>query len=86
VVLRWLTQRDVVIPKSVRPERMAENLDIFDFTLTDEQMGRIAVLDRARRCTSITVTRRWWPGRTAAPTPDRAIGMGPAAGAPVLLS
>jgi 2,5-diketo-D-gluconate reductase A len=45
VVLRWLTQRDVVIPKSVRPERMAENLDIFDFTLTDEQMGRIAVLE-----------------------------------------
>jgi 2,5-diketo-D-gluconate reductase A len=46
VVLRWLVQRDiVVIPKSVRPERMAENLDIFDFTLTDEDMKQISTLD-----------------------------------------
>lgn len=46
VVLRWLTQRQVVvIPKSVRPERMAQNLDIFDFELTDAQMDQIATLD-----------------------------------------
>ena len=46
VVLRWLTQRGViVIPKSVRPERQRENIDIFDFQLTDEQMRRIAGLD-----------------------------------------
>ncbi|MFJ4229128.1 aldo/keto reductase [Paenarthrobacter nicotinovorans] len=46
VVLRWLIQRDVVvIPKSVRPERMAQNLDVFGFTLTEEQMTRIAALD-----------------------------------------
>lgn len=46
VVLRWLIQRDVVvIPKSVRPERMAQNLDVFGFALTDEQMTRIAALD-----------------------------------------
>lgn len=46
VVLRWLTQRGVVvIPKSVRPERMAQNLDIFDFTLSDDEMARIASLD-----------------------------------------
>lgn len=46
VVLRWLIQRGiVVIPKSVKPERMSQNLDVFDFTLTDEQMGRIASLD-----------------------------------------
>ena len=46
VVLRWLTQRQVVvIPKSVKPERMAQNLDIFDFSLTDEQMDQIATLD-----------------------------------------
>jgi 2,5-diketo-D-gluconate reductase A len=46
VVLRWLVQRDVVvIPKSVRPDRMAENIDVFDITLTDEQMAQIASLD-----------------------------------------
>lgn len=48
VVLRWLIQREVVvIPKSVRPERMAQNLDVFNFELTDEQMSRIATLDTA---------------------------------------
>ena len=46
VVLRWLIQRGViVIPKSVRPERQRENIDIFDFELTDEQMTSIASLD-----------------------------------------
>jgi 2,5-diketo-D-gluconate reductase A len=46
VVLHWLVQRDVVvIPKSVRPERMVQNLDVFDFELTDEEMSRIAALD-----------------------------------------
>jgi 2,5-diketo-D-gluconate reductase A len=46
VVLRWLLQRDViVIPKSVRPERMAENIDVFDFEVTADQMARIAELD-----------------------------------------
>jgi 2,5-diketo-D-gluconate reductase A len=46
VVLRWLIQRSVVvIPKSVRPERMAENFEVFDFALSEEQMGKIAGLD-----------------------------------------
>ena len=46
VVLRWLMQRDVVaIAKSVRPERMAENLAVFDFALSDDEMTRIAALD-----------------------------------------
>jgi 2,5-diketo-D-gluconate reductase A len=45
-VLHWLIQRDVVvIPKTERPERMAENLDVFDFELTDEEMAAIAGLD-----------------------------------------
>ncbi|MDR3709288.1 MAG: aldo/keto reductase [Capsulimonadaceae bacterium] len=49
VVLRWLTQRGVVvIPKSVRKERMTENLDAFGFTLDDEEMARIATLDTAQ--------------------------------------
>ena len=46
VVLRWLIQRDVVvIPKSVRPERMQENLDVFDFELTAAEMALIADMD-----------------------------------------
>jgi hypothetical protein len=45
-VLRWLVQRDVgVIPKSVRPDRMAQNIDVFDFVLSDDEMARIAAMD-----------------------------------------
>ena len=45
VVLRWLIQRNVVtIPKSVRRERMEQNLDVFDSALTDEDMARIATM------------------------------------------
>lgn len=47
VMLRWLVQRGIVsIPKSVHPERMAENIDIFEFALSDDDMVRIAALDR----------------------------------------
>ena len=46
VVLRWFIQRGIVtIPKSVRRERMEQNLDVFDFTLTDDEMARIAAMD-----------------------------------------
>ncbi|MFI6850548.1 aldo/keto reductase [Kitasatospora sp. NBC_00085] len=46
VVLRWLIQRDIVtIPKSVDPDRMAQNIDVFDFELSDDEMARIAALD-----------------------------------------
>jgi 2,5-diketo-D-gluconate reductase A len=46
VILRWLIQRDViVIPKSVRPNRMRENIDVFDFELSDDEMARIAAMD-----------------------------------------
>lgn len=46
VVLRSMIQRDiVVIPKSVSPERMAENLDVFDFELTADEMTSVAALD-----------------------------------------
>jgi 2,5-diketo-D-gluconate reductase A len=46
VILRWLIQREVVaIPKSVRPERMLENLSIFDFELSADDMQAIATLD-----------------------------------------
>ena len=47
VALRWLTRRGIVaIPKSTHKERMAENLDIFDFSLTDGDMAAIAKLNR----------------------------------------
>ncbi|HEY8187378.1 MAG TPA: aldo/keto reductase [Pyrinomonadaceae bacterium] len=48
VILRWLIQRGiVVIPKSVRRERMAENFDVFGFELEDEDMEAIRTLDTA---------------------------------------
>lgn len=49
VVLRWLVQRQVVvIPKTVRPDRMAENLAIFDFALSPEEMESIGALDTGK--------------------------------------
>jgi diketogulonate reductase-like aldo/keto reductase len=46
VILRWLTQRGVVvIPKSVRKERIVENFNIFDFELSREDMDAIVTLD-----------------------------------------
>lgn len=46
IILRWLTQRGVVvIPKSVRKERIVENFNIFDFSLNPEDMQVIATLD-----------------------------------------
>lgn len=49
VALRWLIQRGVIIiPKSTHIERMRQNLDIFDFTLTDDEMGAIALLDTGK--------------------------------------
>ena len=46
VVLRWNTQRGVVvIPKSVHKERMEQNINIWDFSLTEEEMQKIAALD-----------------------------------------
>ena len=47
VALRWLTQRGIVaIPKSTHKERMAQNIDIFDFTLTDDDMAQIGKMNQ----------------------------------------
>ncbi len=47
VILRWHIQRGVVvIPKSTHYERMAENFDVFDFSLSDEDMAAMAALDK----------------------------------------
>lgn len=49
VMLRWHIQRGVVaIPKSTHFERMAENLNVFDFALTDEDIAAIAALDQKK--------------------------------------
>lgn len=62
VVLRWLVQRNIVpLVKSANPQRMKENLDIFDFTLTDAEMQQIAALDTGRTAFS---------PRTTGPTVD----------------
>jgi len=50
VVLRWHVQLgNVTVPKSTRQERMQENIDVFEFTLSDEDMAAIAELDDGRR-------------------------------------
>ena len=50
VILRWHLQLgNIVIPKSVTPERIRENIEIFDFELNDEDMAEFARLDRGER-------------------------------------
>ncbi|MFF0270486.1 aldo/keto reductase [Kribbella sp. NPDC004536] len=50
VVLRWETQQDVVpIPKSSNPQRLAENLAVFDFDLSDAELATLAALDGTAR-------------------------------------
>lgn len=50
IVLRWTLQRgDIVFPKSSAPERMEQNLEVFDFELTDEQMASISALHNGTR-------------------------------------
>jgi diketogulonate reductase-like aldo/keto reductase len=60
VLLRWGLQRDtIVIPKSVRRERIEENAGIFDFELRPEQMAALDALDRTEG-TGRALERRWW--------------------------
>jgi 2,5-diketo-D-gluconate reductase B len=48
IALRWLIQQDIIapIPRSTNPGRIAENLDVFDFSLSNAEMARIATLKR----------------------------------------
>lgn len=64
VLLRWSVQRGIaVIPKSVKEERMKENLNIFDFALTDEQMASITGLDRKQRFNDpLSFTQKYFHG------------------------
>jgi len=50
VVLRWAIQRGTsIVPKTTKPERMAENLAVFDFELSDDDMAAISGLNQNRR-------------------------------------
>jgi diketogulonate reductase-like aldo/keto reductase len=50
VAIRWLIQRDIVaLPKSITPSRIEENVDVFDFTLSEDEMSRIKGLNQAMR-------------------------------------
>jgi 2,5-diketo-D-gluconate reductase A len=60
VLLRWCIQREVpVIPKSTHRGRIAENGQVFDFELTDEDMARLDALDRTGG-TDRALERHWW--------------------------
>jgi 2,5-diketo-D-gluconate reductase A len=50
VVLRWHVQLgNIVFPKSMRPERMRENIDVYDFELSDDDMQAVSALDTGSR-------------------------------------
>lgn len=58
ILIRWAIQREtIVIPKSVTPERIKENVDVFDFELSESEMKQIANLDRNLRFVNPSI---WW--------------------------
>ncbi len=81
VLLRWCIQHDVpVIPKSTHRERLEENANIFDFSLSDEDMVELDALDETGGTARASETKWWWPaesppsrstvnGHTALPPP-----------------
>jgi 2,5-diketo-D-gluconate reductase A len=62
VLLRWCIQHGVpVIPKSTHRERLEENANIFDFSLSDEDMAELDALDETGR-TARALEKKWWHG------------------------
>jgi 2,5-diketo-D-gluconate reductase B len=61
VCLRWLVQQNVsAIPRTSRIERLSENIDVFDFVLSDEQMGQISRMGSAKgRLTDFGFAPKW---------------------------
>jgi diketogulonate reductase-like aldo/keto reductase len=60
VLLRWAVQRGIpVIPKSTRRERIEQNAEIFDFTLSDSDMRALEALDETGE-TGRALERKWW--------------------------
>jgi diketogulonate reductase-like aldo/keto reductase len=62
VLLRWCIERDVpLIAKSTHRERIAENAQLFDFTLSDQDIAELDALDRTQG-TERALERKWWRG------------------------
>jgi diketogulonate reductase-like aldo/keto reductase len=62
VLLRWCVERGIpLIPKSAHRSRIAENAELFDFALSDEDMAQLDALDRTGG-TDRALERRWWRG------------------------
>jgi diketogulonate reductase-like aldo/keto reductase len=60
VLLRWCIERGIpVIPKSTHHERIAENAQLFDFRLSDEDIAELDALDRTGG-TDRALERKWW--------------------------
>jgi diketogulonate reductase-like aldo/keto reductase len=61
VCLRWLVQQNVAaIPRTSRIERLSENIEIFDFTLSDDEMARISAMGSAKgRLTDFGFAPKW---------------------------
>jgi 2,5-diketo-D-gluconate reductase B len=61
VCLRWLIQQNVsAIPRTSRIERLSENIDIFDFTLSDDEMNEISQMGSAKgRLTDFGFAPKW---------------------------
>lgn len=56
VILRWHIQEGtIVFPRSTNPQHIAENIDIFDFSLTEEEMDKIRALDKGKRFFTMTL-------------------------------
>jgi diketogulonate reductase-like aldo/keto reductase len=62
VLLRWCLDHEIpVIPKSTHRDRIAENAQLFDFTLPDEDIAQLDQLDRTGG-TDMAIENRWWRG------------------------
>jgi len=71
VMLRWhLQQGRSAIPKSIRPARIAENYDVFDFELSSDQRAAIDALDTGRAAARIRTASPWKRTARRSPSPD----------------
>ena len=59
IILRWHIQEgNIIFPKTTNPQHMKENLEIFDFALTDEEMAMIRSLDKGVRFFNMTLSEQ----------------------------